>query len=196
MSRPRLDENISPAEFREYYWLKEELVAFCREVGIDCSGAKSDISDRIEAFLRTGVKPQKAVAKKLETLSSFDWNNEVLSPATVITDNYKNTQNVRKFFTQHIGTHFSFNVQFMNWTKANVGETLETAIAEWKRIHIQKKDKNIKTEIAPQFEYNRYIRDFLADNPDKTIAEAIHFWKLKKSRKGTNRYEKGDLETV
>ena len=30
-----------------------------------------------------------------------------------------------------------------------------------------KKDPNYKREIAPQFEYNRFIRDFMNDNPDK-----------------------------
>jgi len=47
--------------------------------------------------------------------------------------------------------------------------------------------------IAPQFEFNRYIRDFMADNPDKTRAAAIYFWKLKRLQRGDNIYSATDL---
>ncbi|NDV47523.1 hypothetical protein D0T49_10740 [Paludibacter sp. 221] len=194
MDRPKLDINISPDDFKNYYWLKEELVVFCRQNGIDHSGGKADISGRIMLFLETGIKTTKKAAKKPEKSSGFDWNTETLSPSTIITDDYKNTQNVRGFFAKEIGKQFSFNVQFMDWMKENTGKTLADAVNEWKKIHAQKKDKNYKTNIAPQFEYNKYIRAFMTDNPDKTLKDAINCWKKKRSRKGTNEYEKSDLE--
>ena len=50
----------------------------------------------------------------------------------------------------------------MKWIKENVGKTLGDAIIEWNRINELKKDKNYVSEIDPQFEYNRYMRAFLA----------------------------------
>jgi len=55
------------------------------------------------------------------------------------------------------------------------------------------KDPNFVKEIAPQFEYNTYIRDFLKDNPNKSKKEAIENWKIKRAKRGNNKYSKQDL---
>lgn len=71
---------------------------------------------------------------------SFDWHSEKLTPQTVITERYKNTQNVRRFFKQQIGEHFSFNRKFMAFIKNNVGITLSQATDEWKANHHHPKE--------------------------------------------------------
>ncbi len=114
MARPQLDKNLSAKSFEEFYWLKEELVIFCRKIGISSSGGKRDISDRISKFLQTGEIVTKSKRGKAKATSCFDWKNETLSVKTTITDNYKNTENVRAFFQQVIGKQFKFNTQFMN----------------------------------------------------------------------------------
>ena len=43
--RPNLKKEISIKDFKDYYWLKEELQTFCRENGISASGSKLEISD-------------------------------------------------------------------------------------------------------------------------------------------------------
>lgn len=50
-----------------------------------------------------------------------------------------------------------------------------------------------KTEIGGQFEYNTYIRDFFADNPGKSLHDAIVCWNYKKGLQGHHRYEQSDL---
>ena len=52
--RPVLDRNLDSKTFRGYYYLKEELVNFCRENGIPASGGKIEITGRIAYFLDTG----------------------------------------------------------------------------------------------------------------------------------------------
>ena len=42
---------MSIKDFKDYYWLKEELQNFCRGNGISASGSKLEISERIETFL-------------------------------------------------------------------------------------------------------------------------------------------------
>jgi len=188
MSRPKLNKEISPVDFSDFYWLKEELVAFCKAQGIHSSGGKIEITKRIRLFLETGEIANNPDCPKAKSMSKFDWNHEILTLETIITDNYKNSENVRKFLSDRIGKHFHFNVAFMKWTRKNCGKTLCEAIAEWNRIYELKKDKNIKTEIGPQFEYNRYVRAFLDDNPNKTVKEAIKCWKLKREIRGACEY--------
>ena len=193
LTRPELDENLSAESFQAYYWLKEELVCFCREIGINRRGGKREIADRIYNYLETGEIDAKPSRRQAKASSHFDWNNETLSVNTLISDNYRNTENVRAFFRREIGVQFKFNTPFMNWMKMNHGKTLGDAIVEWKRIADLKKDKNYQTDIAPQFEYNRYTRDFHANNPALTAKDAIHCWKIKRSRPGRNVYEEADL---
>ena len=187
MERPVLNKTISITDFENYYWLKEELVSFCKIVGISTNGCKMDLADRIKLYLKEGVITKQFL--KVTSKSKFDWNNELLTTETKITDNYRNTENVRLFMIKQIGSHFRFNTTFMNWMKINVGKTLGNAVDEWLRIQEDKTPK----KIAPQFEYNTYIRDFLADNPAMSLVNAIHYWKLKRNQKGNNRYSKNDL---
>ncbi len=188
--RPDLDKTISVEDFRDFYWLKEELIHFCKAEGLSRQGSKVEIANRIEHYLKTGKKLASKSTQK--TTSSFDWKNTPLSLATIITDNYKNTENVRTFFQTQIGASFKFNVKFMNWMKANTGKTLADAIEAWKTITATHKH-NKQKEIAPQFEYNTYIRDFLADNPDLKKADAIQCWNVKRSLRGDNVYQKSDV---
>lgn len=191
--KPILDKNISIKDFKDYYWLKEELLEFCRLIGINSSGGKIDISNSILDFLEKGEIITNTHTKRTNKISTFDWNKEKLDINTLITDNYKNTENVRAFFQSSIGIHFKFNVAFMNWMKVHEGKTLGDAVHQWMAITKLKKDKNHKTQIAPQFEYNRYMREFLADNPNMTTKDAINSWKIKRDKPGIKKYSREDL---
>lgn len=39
--RPKLDKNLEGKTFREFYYLKEELVDFCRKYGLPTTKAKA-----------------------------------------------------------------------------------------------------------------------------------------------------------
>lgn len=54
MTRPNLDENLDNKTFRSFYFLKEELVDFCRKNGLPTSGGKVEITERIAHFHDTG----------------------------------------------------------------------------------------------------------------------------------------------
>jgi hypothetical protein len=68
---------------------------------------------------------------------AFDWHSARLSLNTRITDDYRSTQNVRRFFKSQLGDDFRFTVEFMNWMKTNPGKTLKTAVREWRRRHLE-----------------------------------------------------------
>lgn len=41
IDRPKLDKNIDGKTFREFYYLKEELVDFCRKYGLPTTKARA-----------------------------------------------------------------------------------------------------------------------------------------------------------
>lgn len=45
-----------------------------------------------------------------------------------------------------------------------------------------------------QFEYNRYMRAFLNNNPSLSIKDVITYWKLKPAKRVTNVYEHSNLD--
>jgi hypothetical protein len=187
--RPPLDSNISLADFQDFYWLKTELIAFCKSHKMPTPGSKIALSNRIAHFLQFG-EIQNIEKQKIS--SKFDWANAVLTPDTVLTDSYKNGVNTRNFFRKHIGAHFHFNVPFMAWIKENYGKTLQDAIIAWQSLKQAQNQQTEKTDIAPQFEFNQYVRDFLADNPSKTKKDAIACWNIKKLQRGSKKYQKTD----
>ncbi len=194
MKRPDLIDIKTAEELQKWYWLKQELVDYCKLMKIHYSGSKAEIMDRIAETLETGVIKAEKRIKKQKFSSRFNWAKEVLTPDTMITDSYKNGQNTRRFFQEQIGPSFKFNIDFMAWIKANVGKTLRDAVEQWQLLEDRKKDKNFKSTIPSSNQYNQYMRDFFADNPDKTIKDARKYWSLKRSLPGHNKYEKSDLK--
>lgn len=188
--RPDLDLKLSAEIFRQYYYLKEELVDFCRKNNLQATGSKSELSERIEVFLESG-KRTRAEHKTLKTQSAGE-----IKPNNIIEENFVCSEKHRAFFKEQVGKSFSFNVAFQKWLKSNAGKTYAEAITAYHQILQEKKSAKGKGEIEKQFEYNTYIRDFFAANKDKTLGQAIKCGKFKKSQKGHNKYEDSDLAVL
>jgi len=184
-TRPELSRKLDGQTFRNYYYLKQELVDFCRENNLPVSGGKIELTDRIAYFLDTG--------KILKTSENRKTTRCVIpiTEDTLIEPNIVCSEKHRAFFKEKIGKTFSFNVSFQKWLKENEGKTYKDAIRAYYRI-LEEKKKG-KAAIDKQFEYNTYIRDFFEDNQGKSLKEAILCWKYKKGLPGHNRYEKSDL---
>lgn len=188
--KPKFHSNISPKDFSEFYWLKTELIKICKSLALSSSGNKAELKKRISIYLTSGKKT--SLKKRTKSKSNFDWHSEKLELNTIITDNYKNTQNVRGFFEEQLGSTFSFNIPFMNWMKKNTGKTLNEAIIYWQKV----KRENIKPKRNKELQYNKYIKDFLADNPGKKIKDVIPYWNAKKAKRGHNNYQASDLSLL
>ena len=182
--RPDLSKELDGAAFRSFYYLKQELVDFCRENGLPASGGKIELTDRIAYFLDTGKVLAASVGRRPTV------NVGTITEDTVIEQNIVCSEKHRAFFREKIGKGFSFNVQFQKWLKANSGKTYGDAMKAYYRILEEKKQGQT---IDRQFEYNTYIRDFFKDNQGRSLEEAIACWKYKKSLPGHNRYEQSDL---
>ena len=186
--RPNLDLNLDSKIFKEYYYLKEELIEFCRKNNLQTTGGKLELTEKIAKFLETGERIITSHnTKKSKMVDSITLD-------TIIEENFVCSEKHRAFYKKQIGDKFSFNVAFQKWLKSNSGKTYKDSIDAYYKI-LEDKKKN-KTTIDKQFEYNTYIRDFFNDNNDKTLEQAIKCWKYKKSLKGHNKYEKDDLKIL
>ena len=201
-NKHKLNKELSSAEFKEYYFLKEELKEFCRNEGLKISGSKNQLEKRIIYYLDTG--------KSLDDSNSIEKDDKPIRPNfqksdktkasiskeirldSILGENFKCSEDKREFFEKEIGKGFKFKVQFQKWLKANPNKTYQDAINAYYEIQNSKE----KTKIDKQFQYNQYIRDFFKDNDDKTLEDAIKCWNYKKSLKGHNRYENSDLDAL
>lgn len=186
--RPNLDDRPDGKTFRSFYYLKEELVDFCRKNALPVSGGKTELTDRIAYYLDTGKVIAASVKKNRKG------NINLITRDTVIEPDFVCSEKHRAFFKENIGNNFSFQVAFQKWLKSNTGKTYGDAIEAYYQLLEEKKKK--KTTIDQQFEYNTYIRDFFAENKGKTLEDAIKCWKYKKSLQGHNRYEEADLKAL
>lgn len=194
-SRPSIETIDSADELRRWYWLKSELAAEARRLGLKVTGAKFTLLDRICHFYETGDKAWPGDAR-VKATSTFDWQTETLTTATRITDNYKNTQNVRRFFERHAGPGFKFNVALLDWFKSNTGRTLGDALAYWQAEQVC---SPTRSKIKPHNQFNQYCRDFLDDNPHLGMQDAREAWAVKRSlpsETGRHVYARSDLEFI
>ena len=186
--RPNLEKNMDSNIFKEYYYLKEELIEFCRNNKLQTTGSKEELTERIIKFLDTGESYTTKSNKRRTCII------EEITLESIIEDNFVCSEKHRTFYKKEIGNSFSFNILFQKWLKSNPGKTYKESIDAYYKILEDKKSN--KTVIDKQFEYNTYIRDFFSDNRDKNLEQAIKCWKYKKSLKGHHKYEKDDLKIL
>ncbi|WP_026909146.1 DUF6434 domain-containing protein [Paucisalibacillus globulus] len=184
--RPNLTKELSFKDFKDFYWLKDELQAFCREHGMSATGLKVELSERVETFLRTGEIKKPSRKSKVMKKTEIEVK---LSLDTVITENHRCSQDVRAFFKTVI-PKFHFSTYIQDYLKENTGKTYRDVVDAWYEEEKRKKDPTYKKNIAPQFEYNQFIRDFFADpkNQGRSRSEAIAAWNDMKRLPGSNKY--------
>ena len=181
MKRPALTPRTSAADFRAFYWLKEELAAFCRAQGLPPGESKEALSRRIEAYLNTG-EIQPAGPRRRQAHPPAEKMPEQFTRATVIGEGWRCSQTLRAFFEQEIGPAFHFNGVMREIIQHGAGQTLQMAIDTWQAD--QQKPKEEKA-IGAQFEYNRHVREYFKAHAGATLKEAIAAWREKKrQRKG------------
>ncbi|MCQ2071428.1 MAG: SAP domain-containing protein [archaeon] len=180
--KPPLDVSMDPDVFLSYYWLKEELVGFCRRNGLSVSGSKAEVTERIHRFFSTGEVVAPSVRKTGRRDGPIAMDVE-------IGDRFVCTEERRVFFEQHIGKGFRFNVPFQRWLRSHPRSTYAEAIAAYSEVHGD-------GTIGPQFEYQTYTGDFFADNPGRSLEEATVCWRYRRSLQGTHRYQREDLAAL
>jgi len=183
--RPVLETGMPVDALDRYYWYMAELVAFCRDAGLATTGQKHEVLARVRrhlggAPLEAAPAPARAraVAKKRTTASSAPRRLALDAP---IGDTYKCDAETRAFFEEVIGPHFHFTAHLQRFRREHRGEPLTYGdlAREWVAEYERRKDKNYKAPIMHTWEYNNFVRDFLADqsrNAGKGIRDAAAAW--------------------
>ena len=174
MSRPDLDRSLSADDFQDYYWLKAELVAFCRENSLPVSGAKMALVERVAAFLRDGTVLRSPPARQVRA----EPLPETLTLDTVIGRGWRSGQRLRAFFEAEVGPSFRFNQVLVRFIRDGEGRTLGEALDAWGAARAADPQP-----LEEQFEYNRHTRAYRADHPDATPAEVRAAWWEKRGRR-------------
>lgn len=150
LNRPNLANNLNAKTFRSFYYLKEELIEFCKKNGLPTTGSKLEITNRIAHFLDFGeviYSPSKNKVKK---------EINIITEDTKIEPDFICSEKHRAYFKEKIEKNFSFNVTFQKWLKSNTGKTYKEAIDAYYQIIEDKKKQNLKLmnnlNIMPIFE--------------------------------------------
>lgn len=176
MKRPALTLRTTPADFRSFYWRKDELARFCRRHKLPAAGSKAELTAGILHFLETGkISPGKSPGRRSRVVSAMP---RELRLDTVMGRGWRCGELLRAFFVREIGPQFHFNQAMRDFVRHGAGRTLQEGIVIWR---VAKSTSRGKTVIGPQFEYNRHIREFFQANPRKSLHEAIAAWRKKKA---------------
>jgi hypothetical protein len=169
--RPDLTSDLTVQDFKRHYFLKSELLGFCRTYGLSSVGSKPDLNARIAAFLETGqvTKPPPAPRR------SGQKEPQELTLETVIWPGMTCNPRLGAFFREHIGSGFRFNAAMRNFIHHAAGRTLGEGLEVWRNDQAERRAGR-KDAILPQLEYNRHFRDFFAENPGATRDQAIAAW--------------------
>lgn len=92
MERPNIDVNLDSKTFKEYYYLKEELVQFCRKNNLQTTGGKIELTERIEKFLNNGERNTKTHDKRRTKII------DEITLDSIIEDNFICSEKHREFY--------------------------------------------------------------------------------------------------
>ena len=173
-------------EFRAYYWMKADLVRFARQLGLPTHGYKPEVAARIERRLQ-GL-PALTESAPGPSTASRDSDRPLRRDTPVV--RYMSDAKTRAFFESQIGPGFHFTYRLNQYRLARRALTYGDLVDEWIAERDRRQNSNYTPEIAQQGKYNRFIRDYFADelNRGKSLGDAAAAWNEIKTRKSGARY--------
>jgi hypothetical protein len=169
--RPPLSPQLEAAEFRRWYWLKQELTDFAKQQGLRTSGSKPDVANRIALLLNgivpkstpeTTQTPQRPVSRRLV---------EPLTSETVLGPRQASSQQLRAYFTKAIGPRFSYDIHMRTFLASDRPKTLGEAVEHWHSTRTA-----TKPETLPQLELLRFTKAWHRSNPTGTQSACRAAW--------------------
>ncbi|MEM8925488.1 MAG: DUF6434 domain-containing protein [Actinomycetota bacterium] len=171
--RPEPTAELSGAEFRRWYWLKTELVAFARLLGVASSGNKPELADRIAAHLDGAPPPDPPPRRRTRSRAL----PEPLGADTVIPPRQAATQQLRRYFESEIGHRFHYDVFMRTFLAESDGRaTLGDAVAHW---HATRDAE--RPETPASLEFVRFSRQWHQAHPGRTAEQCRAAWAVHRS---------------
>ncbi len=170
--RPPLAPSLEPEEFRRWYWLKQELTDFAKQEGLSTAGDKPTLANRIALFLGGVDRESAAAATKTVRHTVSQRLPEPLTAETVLGPKQASGQQLRLFFVDAIGPHFSYDIHMRTFLASDTPKTLGEAVAHWHATR-----KAAKPETLPQLELVRFTKAWHLAHPTGTQLECRAAWK-------------------
>ena len=177
-TRPAITPSLTLSEFLSWYWLKAELMVFCRILGLTTTGSKQELEEKIRRHLSGGEL--KIAAKRRA-------NGEMptkFTPQTVIGEGWRCNPALGAYFRKACGNGFRFNAIMRDFIHSGAGQTLADAAV---RYRASVAPDSPRTPIPGQLKYNQHFRDFFAAQPTATRQQAIAAWWERRSRRNGTR---------
>jgi SAP domain-containing new25/Domain of unknown function (DUF6434) len=173
MSRPSLEPQIPVTEFRRWYWLKSELVTFCRQNCLGIAGSKPELAARIDAYLSGNAAPTVMQAKRNGLMP------EKFTSNTIIGAGWRCSPALGAYFRGVCGAGFRFNAAIRMFIHEGQGKTLGEAASHYKRSVAPGAPRQ---PIIAQNQYNQHTRDFFANHPNATRKNCLEAWHSKRDK--------------
>lgn len=175
--RPEATPALTGAELLRWYWLKSELAALARQLGVRTGGGKQELTQRVAAALDGLAAPEatsRAPVPRSKQLSG------PLGRDTVIPPGQRSSQLLREFFEHELGPAFSFDARMRAFI-AEGGHTLDQALNFWR----SGRGERPMSEIGAQFELNAFLRDWHTRHRGGTRSEAMAAWRIHRTPRWT-----------
>jgi SAP domain-containing new25/Domain of unknown function (DUF6434) len=174
MGRPKLSKKLAATEFLAWYWLKKELIDFCRSQGLPCSGSKPALTAIIAAFLQgepwkvSGVRRPRGVMPNQFTVEM------------TIGEGWRCNPDLGRFMRSQCGPNFRFNAATRNFIHSGAGHQLSDAI----NCYLASVAPDApRQEIIAQNEYNRHTREFTQSYPGAGREDILRAWWVRRGTK-------------
>jgi SAP domain-containing new25/Domain of unknown function (DUF6434) len=173
-------KKLNIEEFKSKYYYKQDLIKICQEYQIPYSGLmKYDLERNIIAYLE-GKNPVVKSKKKTQ-----NWTQDKLGLQEVVTDNFRCNPLTRKFFESIIGPKFTFFGALINHKKNNPDKVIyyQDLVDLWYQELINRKNgKSSTAKFYKANRYNKFMKQYYAQNKGKTHTDMIKAWEnFKKS---------------
>ena len=200
-SRPPLTKDLKSEDFKEYYFLKEELKDFCRNEGLKISGSKNQLEERIIYYLDTGkslddtknnfnnksnpnsntntnpnTNPNSNPNSNTNTNTNTNPNpnpNSNPNPNPNPNPNSNPNSNPKNDLKNNSKSKSKSNFNSNNFNSNNEIITLDSILGENFKCSEDKREF-FKKEIGKGFKFKVNFQKWLKANPDKTYQDAIN----------------------
>lgn len=170
--RPALTPALSGTELLRWYWLKTELVELARALGVSPGGSKEELTARLVAVLDGRPAPRPAVAGRASRRGAGGQLEGALTLTSIIPAGQRCSQHLREFLRAAIGPAFRFDESMRRFVAEGEGRTLGEAVEHWRATR-----GAARSDIAPQFELNGFLRDWHTANPGGRRTDALDAWR-------------------
>ncbi len=178
-TRPNPDEVSTWEDVAQWYWARAELNAVARRLGVSSSGNKQAVTQRLLAHLGTPASTVSTSDARGAKRKSSTQMRPPFAEDQVVPAGQRMTRELREWFLEECGPGFRFDGHMREFFAEPAGRTLGDAVELWFST------RGVPRPIEPQFEYNRFVREYRTSHPGVAHSEVVDAWRAhRETRRG------------